>query len=271
MLTKYIVAFFLIFSSYTSTLSAQVLETEDSKPLAVGQWVAGTAVEFQTSKDGTETAIPFGIEYGLTHRLTILLEPVAYTNIHNKIGISATGIGDLEFTLFYQLFREQKIMPAISLSAEVKFPTAKNPLIGTGKTDFTPFLIASKNIGKFYTSLNLSYTFLGKPTGVVAGNLFNYAVGTIYSASERNIFFGEIYGNTSAFGTDIPEIAGANTVANTPEISGGELVGLVGYGRYVGKKFILSFGISYDNNDAILFRPGIEWSFGKRNTKMNIH
>jgi len=271
LLSKYIVALLLIFSSYTSTLSAQVLETEDSRPLAVGQWVAGTAIEFQTSKDGTETAIPFGIEYGLTHRFTILIEPVVYTKIHNKIGNSATGIGDLEFTIFYQLLKEKKIMPAISLSAEVKFPTAKNSLIGTGKTDFTPFLIASKNIGKFYTSLNLSYTFLGKPAGVVAGNLFNYAVGTIYNASEKNIFFGEIYGNTSAFGTDVPEITGINNSANTPEISGGELVGSLGYGRYVGKKLLLSFGISYDNNHAILFRQGIEWSLGRRDSKLKIH
>ena len=266
-----VTGFLIFFLSYTERLLAQVLETEDSKPLAVGQFGVGTAIEFQTSKDGTETAIPFGIEYGLTHRLTILLEPVAYTNIHNKIGNNATGIGDLEFTVFYQLFREQKIMPAISLSVEVKFPTVKNPLIGTGKTDFTPFLIASKNIGKFYTSLNLSYTFLGKPSGVIAGNLFNYAVGTIFTASEKNIFFGEIYGNTSAFGTDVPESSGVNTVTNTPEISGGEVVGSVGYGRYVGKNLLLSFGISYDNNNAILFRPGIEWSFGRRDSKMKIH
>jgi hypothetical protein len=271
-MNKYIIASFVIlFLTVTNRLTAQVLETEDSKPVPVGQFVIGSAVEFQTSKSGTETAIPFGIEYGLTPRITLLLEPVAYTNIHNKIGNSAAGIGDLEFTVFYQLFKEQKIMPAISLSAEVKFPTAKNPLIGTGKTDFTPFLIASKNLGKFYTSLNLSYTFLGKPAGVVAGNLLNYAAGTIYTASEKNIFFGEIYGNTSAFGTDVPEVTGVNIVTNTPEISGGELVGSVGYGRYVGKNLLLSFGISYDNNNAILFRPGIEWSFGRRDSKMKVH
>ena len=51
----------------------------------------------------------------------------------------------------------------------------------------------------------------------------------------------------------------------------GELVGSVGYGRYVGKNLILSFGISYDNNNAILFRPCIEWSFGRRDSKMKIH
>ena len=186
---KYILVLLtLLFGVQTNNLFSQVLETEDSSPLIPGQIEMGTALEFQTSKQGTEAAIPIGIEYGISNRLTLLVEPVAYTNIHPKIGPRANDIGDLEVTLFYQLFSEGKIMPAISISGEVKFPTAKNRLVGTGETDYTPFIIASKTTGKFFTSINLSYTFLGKPKGVPAGNLFNYALGTIFNASYK-IFF----------------------------------------------------------------------------------
>ncbi len=229
---KHILIFFtLVFNAQTNNLFSQVLETEDSSPLIPGQVQIGTALEFQTSGQGIESAIPIGIEYGISNRITLLAEPVAYTNISPKIGTSATDIGDLEITLFYQVLKEGKVFPSISVSGEVKFPTAKNRLIGTGKTDYTPFLIATKTMGKFFTSINVSYTFLGKPKGVTAGNLFNYALGTIFNASPRNIFFAEVYGNTSAYGGDIPEPTSVNPASNTSEISGGEFVGAFGYGR----------------------------------------
>lgn len=272
---KKIIAITFLFFVITTKLFSQ-LETEDALPLTPGQVELGGAIEFQTSKEGTENAIPLAIEYGLSKRFTLLIEPVAYTNISPKTKTKrhATGFGDLEATLFYQLVQETKGFPAISLSAEVKFPTAKDSLIGTGKTDFTPFFIASKTTGKFYTSLNFSYTFLGKPQGVIANNLFNYALGSIYEASQKSIIFGEIYGNTSALGgKDVPE--GIINTGQTTEISGGEFVGSIGYGYYLNKNLQLSFSVSYDNNNAILFRPGIVWtseggrSFFKKNFSKN--
>lgn len=263
---KIAIVVMLLSSMLTSKLYAQ-LETEDAMPLDPGQVELGGGLEYQTSKEGKESALPLAIEYGLSKRFTMLVEPVAFTTIHPKTGRPVTGFGDLEMTLFYQLLKETKGFPAISLSAEVKLPTAKDTLIGTGKTDFTPFLIASKTTGKFFTSINFSYTFLGKPQGVVASNLFNYALGTIYEVSEKSIFFGEVYGNTSALGGgDVPEGTVSGDPQKTTEISGGEMVASIGYGYYLNKNLQLSFGVSYDNNHAVLFRPGIIWtSRGGRN------
>jgi hypothetical protein len=240
-------------------LFSQVLETEDSKPLLPRQFLIGTGLEFQTSKEGTELALPIEIEYGLSRKFTLLVEPVGFTSIQPKEGAGAKGIGDLEITLFYQIIREKKVLPSISVSLEVKVPTTKDTLIGTGKTDFTPYLIASKTIGKFFTSVNFSYTFLGKPEGVDASNLFNYALGTIFTASKKSILFAELYGNTSSIGgVETPETG----TSSNPELSGGETVIAVGYGFYLKKELLLSFGVNYDNNNAFLFRPGIEWKFG---------
>ena len=254
--------FFLVF---LNNIKAQVLETEDSRPLNPGQVEVGGALEYQTSKEGAETAVPLGLELGLSKRFTFLFEPVPFTSIHPKTGRRVAGFGDLEMTLFYQVIKETRKIPSISVSAEIKLPTAKDSLIGTGKTDFTPFLIASKTTGKFFTSLNLSYTFLGKPKGVIVSNLFNYAAGTVYELSAKGILFGEVYGNTSALGgVEVPEVPG-NPQKNT-EISGGETVASVGYGYFVNRNLLLSFSISYDNNHALLFRPGIVWTSqdGKR-------
>ena len=140
-------------------------------------------------------------------------------------------------------------------------------MIGTGKVDLTPFIIVSKTTWRFLTSMNLSYTFIGKPKGVNTNNLFNYAMGTIFTLSPHSILFGEIYGNTSSFGeAEIPEsdITTGNNI-NIQELSGGEMVRSMGYGYYVKKELLLSLGISYDNNNAILIRPGIEWKFNSIN------
>ena len=53
----------------------------------------------------------------------------------------------------------------------------------------------------------------------------------------------------------------------TQVISGGETVGAFGY--YLKKELLISLGVSYDNNNAILFRPGIEWKFGGKNKSVN--
>ena len=55
----------------------------------------------------------------------------------------------------------------------------------------------------------------------------------------------------------------------TQEISGGETVGAFGFGYYLKKELLISLGVSYDNNNAILFRPGIEWKFGGKNKSVN--
>lgn len=258
---KIIFGFAMLITLLPFNIFSQVLETEESKPLLPGQFEIGTGLEFQTSKEGTENALPLAIEYGISKKFTLLVEPVGFTSILPKAGPHAKGIGDLEITLFYQLVSEKKVMPSISISGEVKIPTAKNQLIGTGKTDYTPFLILSKTIGKFFTSMNLSYTFLGKPEGIVANDLFNYSLGTIFTASSKSILYAEFYGNTSALGGETPE-GGTPSNPNTVELSGGEIVGAIGYGYYLKNELLLSFGISYDNNNAILFRPGIQWKFG---------
>jgi len=237
----------------------QALETEESKPLEKGQFEFGSGLEYQTSSEGSESALPLALEYGITEKLTALIEPVVFTWIRPKTGTHAFGIGDLEVTLFYQVMREHSFSPSVSLAGEVKLPTAQNTLIGSGKFDYTPFLILSKTTGPLFTSINLGYTFVGKPKGVQANNQINYALGTIISIAPRNFLYAEVYGNTAA--TETSEAA-LPTTTGAKELSGGETVGAVAYGYEFIDGMKLSMGISYDNNQAMVFRPGFEWKFG---------
>src|SRR3989442_14207410 len=108
----------------------QALETETARFLHTGGYEIGTAFELQTSSDGVERAVHLALEYGLSDRLAILVEPVAYTAIRPKRGPKATGVGDLEITGFYLFRNEATWVPALALAAEAKLPTTKNNLIG---------------------------------------------------------------------------------------------------------------------------------------------
>lgn len=218
-----------------------------------------SSFELQTSSEGTERAIPFAFEYGVTSRLSVLVEPVLGTAIRPKTGPRANGFGDLEVTATYLVRQENGMIPALAFAGEVKIPTAKSKLIGTGKTDYAGYLIASKRFGRLDTHANLGYTIVGQPAGTSLDNIFNFALAGQYRVNDRYEVFGEILGNTVSTPGAADGSSGENTV--TPEASGGELVGTLGAGTYIKSKLFLFFGVSYDNNNAILFHPGLTLRF----------
>ncbi|HEV2083805.1 MAG TPA: transporter [Gemmatimonadales bacterium] len=235
---------------------AQILETETARPLGKGTLEVGTNFEYQTSSEGHESALPMAVEYGFTDRFELLLEPVAYTAIRPKTGQRATGVGDLELTGTYLVRRESGGTPALALAGEVKFPTANNSLIGTGKTDFAGYLIASKRLGRFDTHANIGYTIVGRPAGVQLNNIFNFALASEMSLGTNAELFGEILGNTAS--SSSPEPTGPVPPGTiTPEAPSGEIVGTIGLAKYVLPALRLSMGLSVDNNSAVMFRPGL--------------
>jgi len=229
------------------TAAAQTLETETAR-FHPAHWLqVASGFEGQFSAEGREAAVPVAIEYALTGTWELLVEPVPYTAIRPKAGPRATGLGDLEVTIVRRLWNETTGRPAVALAGEVKIPTAESPLIGTDKTDYTGYLIASRRVGAVDLHANLGYTFLGKPAGLNLHNLIDFAVaGTINVGS--TMAFAEILGNTAAAGG--PENSAA------PEVAGGELSGTIGFGRHLGHNLFVTFGASYDNTHAVLLRPG---------------
>src|SRR5437899_12979627 len=77
----------------------QPLETETARLPARGALLLSGTYEFQTAQQGTEHALPLALEYGITNRLTLLVEPVVMTAIRPDTPPNATGLGDLEVTL----------------------------------------------------------------------------------------------------------------------------------------------------------------------------
>ncbi|MGI9091173.1 MAG: hypothetical protein ACR2GG_08735 [Gemmatimonadaceae bacterium] len=245
---------------------AQILETETARFPLPGHLEVGTGYEFQTSAAGTERAIPIAVELGVNDRFSLLVEPVLYTAIRPEGGPNATGLGDVEVTGTLLAVSEGVRRPAIALAAEVKIPTARNMYIGTTKTDYAGYLVASKRLGRFDTHANVGYTIVGQPAGTHLNNIVNGALAASFHASPAILLFGELLANTGAtsdaesIGTTRPSVLLPGTII-TPEAATGEVVGTLGIGRYVLPSALLLLSVSYDNSNATLIRPGITVSF----------
>ncbi len=244
--------------------AGQPLETESARVFPKGAMKFEGSVEWQTSSDGKELALPLVFDYGLSDRLELSLEPVVYSRIHPDTGSNSSGLGDFEATLKWLAMPESVTFPALAFGAEVKIPTARNQQIGTGKTDFRGFVAVSRRIDRWDFHANAGYTLLGKPAGLEIKNIFDYALAAEFHASDKVDWIAEITGQTSATGEaadGLPIGPGTPSSENplTPELAGGEIVGMVGARYFWRPGAALTMGVTYDNNNALSIRPGVSF------------
>ena len=258
---KKLLSVILLLCSFDSVIHAsQPLETETARLAKAGSLEADGTVEYQTSSEGTETSVPFAFEYGITNKLELLVEPVLFTAIRPKVGRKPTGTGDTEVTLTTFLKNETDFLPALAFAGEVKVPTAKDRLIGTGKADFNGTLIASKRFGKLDAHVNAGYTILGRPAGVALKNIFNFSVAGEFHLNKKWDVVAEVLNETSS-GFNLGDAALSTNPNGSAEISGGETVEMIG-GRFgINPHLFVALGVTHDSNDAILFRPGISYLY----------
>jgi len=102
----------------------------------------------------------------------------------------------------------------------------------------------------------------GNPREHNLTNFFNFALAGEYFVRPKFTLVGEVLANTGSS----PEAGTGTTITNpitTPEISSGELVGMLGFRYRLGERVFFTFGVSYDNNHAVLLRPGITFYFNR--------
>ncbi|HYQ88684.1 MAG TPA: hypothetical protein VEU09_03545 [Candidatus Binatia bacterium] len=233
--------------------AAQPLETETARTPRAHEIQIDATFERQTSEAGREIAAPLAVEYGLTDRIELLLEPVFYTSIRPAAGPGATGMGDLEATLTAVVRAETQHTPALAAAFEVKIPTTQDPVIGTGETDYTGYLIASRRVGPVDAHLNFGYSVLGRPPGVALNNIFTYAGAAEWTLTKRLDLVGEMIRTTAA----LPEGGSEGESGVAQEVGGAETVGMIGARLHTSDGITFALGVSYDNNQAWLVRPGV--------------
>lgn len=124
--------------------------------------VLGSGIEYQRDREQTEYGFPILIEYNLSERLKLTVEPKFARIIGRTPDVrSVSGFADLETTLEYEFLSERRYRPALSIVGRIKWPTAEDPDLGDPGRDYTLGLIASKDLVFVNIDLNALYTFTG--------------------------------------------------------------------------------------------------------------
>ena len=123
----------------------------------------GGGFQYARAPDETEISSETAIEYGLNDRFGLALEPVFWEYHDPRDDPEYSGTGDTELTLTCNIVNGESRWPVTLLGGKIKIPTADDPNIGTGETDYSALLIAGKEIDDLELSLELEYTFVGSP------------------------------------------------------------------------------------------------------------
>ena len=264
------------------------LETETARPILPGHYELSFAGEYQKSSQGEEYDVPMALEFGVFKRFELLIEPVPYTRIRAPRTKVAQGLGDTEITATYLLLDEQRHIPAVAGAFEVKIPTAHNLQIGSRVADYRIYLAASKRWRDFDFHANIGYNIVGQPSGVRTKNPIDLEFAVEWFAHPKFDLFAEVNyvdssrgsgGSTGESGTAAAGVArrggrafpqdasdgGGITSgpgvggALTAEITGTEIVGTGGIRYHLREDVDLYGSVSYDNQNAILYRVGITY------------
>lgn len=244
----------LVTAATPTAFGQSPLETETARLPKQGHGNFNIGAEYQTSRNGNEFAAPLDFGYGLTDRLELSIEPVSYARIKPKGARPASGFGDTEVTLKYLWLDETEWRPAFAIAGEVKIPTTKNPLLGTGATDYRVFGILSKRIGNFDLHANVGYTFVGQPSGLKLNDIFDLSLAAEYEVGPHLSLVTEILANTSAGGSEA-------ATSFSQEVASSNVTGLLGAIFRPAPYLEYSFGVTYDSDNATLLRLGAGLKF----------
>jgi len=166
--SRFIVLLFLIAGS---SFAARPLETDDAGTVDPGSVEVELGVAFQSDSSAELLETPIGIKTGVFPWLDVGLG-FGWQRLH-EAGVTESGITDLEMGAKWNFLCETNGLPAMSLTAGVKLPTAdKGKGLGSGETDWDVTVVLSKALTERLTGhLNAGYGFIGCPTGEDVGDV----------------------------------------------------------------------------------------------------
>jgi hypothetical protein len=227
--------------------------------------VIGAGIEFESDGQSREAEYPLVVEYDVTPRLKANLE-LSYVSIQSKSSdvSSANGVGDFETSLEYEFLSESRLGPALTALGGIKWPTATAPDLGTGETDYTLGLIASKELGDVDVDLGAEYTFVGSPRGVHLGNTFEVSLAAEWELTRLVDLEGEVL-YLRGGGATLGNQAGTGAVFPTSSLGGSSTYQFtVGVAEHVNDHLKLEEGVVLEPDgswQAVVF---VEWDFGGR-------
>jgi hypothetical protein len=99
---------------------------------------------------------------------------------------TASGLGDIVGTVFYNILDDRKAALGLDLGAKVKLGTANSDKgLGTGENDYSVQADFFKTLGALTPFASIGYRFYGDPPGVDFRNVFYGSVGAAYRVSRQ--------------------------------------------------------------------------------------
>ena len=246
----------LLFINFFQLYSQVPIETSTARLVEKHEIEIGPSFEYVNSPDGKEASMQITVNYGLSNRIELDIEPAIYKSVTTVEEPNAHGFGDVNVALAYLVLHEQKNVPAIALEGSIKIPTAKNPLLGTQKFDYNLLFIASKKFGKLDMHINLGYTFIGEPTEMQLRNIIGASLAGQFEISEKVELAAEFLANTSSFLKETDDGRRIN-----PQVIPGEVAVFTGMGYNLKENLELAAAIGYNNRKAFIFHTGLNFSF----------
>ncbi len=236
-----------IASAFAIRLHADtVLETETAELGKKGEGLFSFSVQFEREKDGSTTQFTLTqLEYALSDRAEILIEPFFQEWDQPKGVKRFHGAGDLEITPSYMVVLEKPCIPAVVLAFKLKVPTARNRDIGTGKYDYYPYLIFGKTYGRWVFNANFGYNFITSPSkDEHLNSQFIYDFSVERRMTEKWSVFAEVFANSSPASGERGTFSGA--IATEYQF---------------GKHFNAFVSVGYDTDHLFNVRPGFNVPF----------
>lgn len=267
-LHNYLVVILAILLLTAAPTSAKILKTvKQALKTQERTFTVGSGLEYQTDSELSEYDFPFLLEYGLTNRLKLTVEPNCVF-ISKKIGTSVSGFGELETSLTYDFIAERRYRPGLSAEGIVKWPTASHADLGTGKTDYSLGIIASMEFVHADMDFNILYTFVGSPPGVHLRNTIEASLATEWRFNPVIDLEGElagIIGSGSGFHGQPGTIGGFGRhggIIGAPEQGENEIEATLGIAEHLSEFLKLEEGLIVQSDGSWQVVFAWEWDFG---------
>jgi hypothetical protein len=191
-----IVTFFGASAFPTPAFAGRPLVIDDAAPVAKSHFELELGfAQRKPFEGGRDQSWPVTmLAYGLLDELEIGLG-IQRIN-QNLSGASKTrGFEDLHLNAKYRFLAEDRVLPALALSFDVRLPTANRRRgLSPGKTDETFLLIATKNWTPLTFHLNLGYTIIGHSRGEPLKNRIRGGSAVEWTFDPQWVLVGEIFG-----------------------------------------------------------------------------
>lgn len=216
--------------------------------------VVGAAFEY--ARD--EYALPLLIEWGITERLKLALEPGGYGAVRDDDGELVQGFRESDAAAIWELREADDDRIGVALELAVKLPTETNEELGNGEYDFTLGLVLGREIGSGDLELNLSYTRVGDPPDEQLDNVLEASLAGEWRVAQRVDFIAEIAvasgggGRDSGFGGGFDGSQGSGTE--------GELT--LGLAQRLTRHLKIEQGVTFDSGGEWQLLLAFEWQRG---------